>query len=38
VSLTQFVASSGAFHPNAQGHAATADAIRDVIEKTGALK
>ena len=38
VSLTQFVASSGAFHPNAQGHAATADAIRDVIEKAGALK
>jgi hypothetical protein len=38
VSLTQFVSSSGAFHPNAQGHAATADAIRDVIEKVGALK
>jgi lysophospholipase L1-like esterase len=38
VSLTQFVASSGAFHPNAQGHAAAADAIRDVIERTGALK
>jgi lysophospholipase L1-like esterase len=38
VSLTQFVASSGAFHPNAAGHAATADAIRGVIEKVGALK
>jgi lysophospholipase L1-like esterase len=38
VSLTQFVSSSGAFHPNAQGHAATADAIRDVIEKAGTLK
>ena len=38
VSLTQFVASSGAFHPNAQGHAAAADAIRDVIEKMGALR
>jgi hypothetical protein len=38
VSLTHFVASSGAFHPNAQGHAAAADAIRDAVEKTGALK
>ena len=38
VSLTHFVASSGAFHPNAQGHAAAADAIRDVIETTGLLK
>ena len=38
VSITQFVASSGAFHPNAEGHAATADAIRDVVEKTGTLK
>jgi lysophospholipase L1-like esterase len=38
VSLTQFVASSGAFHPNAQGHAAAADAIRDAVEKAGVLK
>jgi hypothetical protein len=38
VSLTHFVASSGAFHPNAQGHAAAADAIRDVIERTDLLK
>jgi lysophospholipase L1-like esterase len=38
VSLTHFVASSGAFHPNAQGHAAAADAIREAIERTGVLK
>ena len=38
VSLTHFVASSGAFHPNAQGHAAAADAIRDAVEKAGVLK
>lgn len=38
VNLTQFVASSGAFHPNAQGHAATADAIRDAVLKAGLLQ
>lgn len=37
VSLTQFVSSSGAFHPNALGHAATADAIHDVIAKANVL-
>jgi hypothetical protein len=37
VSLTQFVASSGAFHPNALGHAATADALHNAIVKSKLL-
>ncbi len=37
VSLTQFVASSGAFHPNALGHAAAADAVHDAIVKSSVL-
>lgn len=37
VSLTQFVASSGAFHPNALGHAAAADAAHDAIVKSKIL-